>query len=142
MAIQGLLVNAFIGSLELPKDLMVSICLVLTIIGLATSMSFLYAAWRSEKSVTMALECWNLFLIDNGETIQDYPPISLITHGIIENKYKDNTYGAVDWERNLNNKMHLNKIDKFLNKLDCIMPFKLIPIVFILLWLLSIRCYA
>ena len=132
MAIQGLLVNAFISLTSS------NICMILAFIGFVTSISFLYAAWRSEKSVQMALECWNLFLIDNGKKIQDYPPIALITYGIIKNKSKDNIIGAVDWENKLNNAMNLKKIDKKLNKIDGIMPFKLIPLVFMFVWFLFI----
>lgn len=141
MAIQGLLANAFISSVAL-KDLMVSlnICMVLAFIGFVTSVSFLYATWRSEMSVRMALECWNLFLIDNGKKIQDYPPITLITYGIIKNESKDNIIGAVDWENKLNNAMNLKKIDKKLNKIDGIMPFKLIPMVFMFLWFICFIC--
>lgn len=135
-AIQGLLVNAYIITLTHQEELKVYlvICLVLAIIGLVTSFSFLYAVWRSEKSISMALACWNSFLIKNGKTIQDYPPIALITSGIIGMQSQDNLFGAVDWERDLNKMMNLKRIDKGLNKIDCFMPFKVLPIIFTVLW--------
>ncbi len=143
MVIQGLLFNAFINPLVHQKDLLVSsntVCIigiVIAFIGFITSISFSYAAWRSEKSVAMALECWNIFLISNGKKIQDYPPITLITKSIIGKEAKDNTIGTVDWENVLNNRMSLKKRDKKLNKIDGIMPFKFIPLVFIFLWIIS-----
>ena len=82
MALQGLLVNAFIGPLVLhQKDLMFStetikyIVTAIALMGVITSISFLHAAWRSKKSVMMALACWDLFLTNNTHKIQDYPPL-------------------------------------------------------------------
>lgn len=150
MALQGLLVNAFIGPLVLhQKDLMFStetikyIVTAIALMGVITSISFLHAAWRSKKSVMMALACWDLFLTNNTHKIQDYPPVTLITEGIIGKNAKDNIIGAKDWENDVNKMMYgdndcLKCCDKKKNKLDILMPFQLVPFVFIVFWIISI----
>lgn len=148
MAIQGLLINASIAlviqdKIILPRNSIYIILIVITALGLITSISFLHAVWRSKRSITMALKCWDLFLISNGKKIQDYPPIALITSGIIKNETKDNTIGVMDWENNLNKMMYgdddcLKCCDKKRNKLDFLMPFQLNPLIFIGLWFICI----
>ena len=149
MTIQGLLVNALINTLMCQKNLIFHlnvayiILIIISFIGLITSVSFLYAAWRSERSIKMALACWDLFLVETGQKIQDYPPISLITKGIIDKSAKKNIIGAIDWEKKVNVMMYgdddcLRCCDKRRNKLDFLMPFRLIPLIFIILWIASI----
>lgn len=149
ITIQGLLVNAVINSLVHQKDLMLSInatyVILISIVslGFITSVSFLHAAWRSERSIKMALACWDLFLIENTQKIQDFPPISLITKGIIDRGAKDNIIGAMDWEKKVSKMMYkdddcLKCCDKRRNKLDFLMPFQCMPIIFVILWFVSI----
>ena len=149
ITIQGLLVNAVINSLVHQKDLMLSInatyVILISIVslGFITSVSFLHAAWRSERSIKMALACWDLFLIENTRKIQDFPPISLISKGIIDKGAKDNIIGAMDWEKKVSKMMYkdddcLKCCDKRRNKLDFLMPFQWMPIIFAILWFVSI----
>lgn len=88
----------------------------------------------------MAHACWKLFLCKRNKNIQDYPPIHLLTKGIIENNSNSNEIGITDWENELNAKMYeyadkeKKQSDEQLNKYDCLMPFKAIPQIFLLLW--------
>lgn len=114
--------------------------ILIALVGTATSISFKYAAWRSEKAIEMAHACWKLFLCKRNQNIQDYPPIHLLTKGIIDNNYHSNEIGITDWENELNAKMYeyadegKKQSDERLNKYDCLMPFKAIPHIFLLLW--------
>ena len=62
------------------------ICLIISIMGLLISLSFIYAAWRSSLAISMALNCWNLALERNRARIIDCPPVCLITKNIIEQR--------------------------------------------------------
>lgn len=149
MAVQGLLITSFINVLIHQEKLIVvtntiyPVVIIIAFIGLVTSMSFLYAAWRSEKSVAMALACWDLSLLSRKYKIQNYPPVALITNGIIAKKSTANDIGSADWEKVVNDKMYgdndcLKCMDKKLNQIDWVMPFKLIPKVFTLLWVICV----
>ena len=146
LVIQGFLVT---GCCELyanrSLDEIFIMLVMISIIGIITSCSFLHAAWRSEKAIEMALACWNIFLEKNCFTTRVFPPVILLTEGIIRNG------GFVNPDDN-ENKKYENEIfrkmyekgkgrsrnDSIFNKFDCIMPFKAIPKLFLYLWLLTL----
>lgn len=149
MAIQGFLVA---GTCELTSvsENNVTLIFIIAIVGLSTSLSFGFAAWRSERAVAMALACWDIFLIQHKKVIKDYPPINLLTEGVInymnKNKsVKSNKRDKIEknrWEKHLylkmyNDRKHMYKRYHYiLNKLNCLMPFKLVPKVMALFWIL------
>lgn len=119
--------------------------IMISIIGFITSCSFLYAAWRSEKSIEMALACWNIFLEKNGFTTQVFPPVILLTEGVIRNGglANPNDNENIKYENEIFRKMYEKSKgrscnDSIFNKFDCIMPFKAIPKLFLYLWLLTL----
>lgn len=120
------------------------ICLIISIMGLLISLSFIYAAWRSSLAISMALNCWNLALERNRARIIDCPPVCLITKNIIEQRRvspDEDIIGANEWneimyERLLGERDELvTCITRELNKADFLMPYKMCPANFNILWL-------
>lgn len=120
------------------------ICLIISIMGLLISLSFIYAAWRSSLAISMALNCWNLALERNRARIIDCPPVCLITKNIIEQRQvspDEDIIGANEWneimyERLLGERDELvTCITRELNKADFLMPYKMCPAIFNILWL-------
>lgn len=146
LVIQGFL---FAGLCEIFSKESICLCcdknkyliLIIVIIGIVTSISFLFAAWRSEKAISMAMNAWNLFLEEKPAVIKDYPPICLITDSIISEKIpmKD-VIGINDWIEDINRLMYpkgreCKKCwDRLINKFEWLMPYKFLPIVFIMVW--------
>ena len=62
--------------------------LIISSIGFLTSLSLVYASWRSEKSIKMLLAVWDIFIREADKRYKDFPPVIALTSGII-NKYKD-----------------------------------------------------
>lgn len=120
------------------------ICIVIAIMGIFISISFLYAAWRSRMAVSMALSCWNLMLEIQKERIINYPPVCLITENIIKNitVAGEDNIGINEWNHLLNGKIMKNKKEfekwrlKTYNKIDVFMPYVFMPKVFLLLWII------
>lgn len=118
--------------------------IMISIIGFITSCSFLHAAWRSEKAIKMLLAVWDIFIGEANKRYKDYPPVIALTSGII-NKYKDdkNKKFTDNDKRELEiyylmyyKKTNIKrKWDSFLNKLDFLLPFMSIPVVFIIAWI-------
>lgn len=142
LVIQGFLVA---GGCELYAnkgfDEIFILLFAISIIGIIASCSFLHAAWRSEKSIEMALACWNIFLEKCGLTIQDFPPVILLTERIIRNGgfTNQNDDENIKYEKKIFRKMYENNDgrsckDSKSNKWDCIMPFKAIPKLFLYFW--------
>lgn len=144
LVIQGFLVA---GCCELyanrSLDEIFIMLVLISIIGIITSCSFLHAAWRSEKAIEMALACWNIFLEKNCFTTRVFPPVILLTEGIIRNggfvNPDDNENKK--YEKEIFRKMYDNNTDKSCkdnkyNKRDYIMPFKAIPKLFLYFWTL------
>ena len=143
LVIQGFLIGGICTLLSCDNNihlLLYIAYIIIALVGIATSISFKYAAWRSEKAIDMAHACWKLFLSKYNHKIQDYPPIHLLTTGIIDNNNNSNEIGITDWEKELNAKMYeytdkgKKENDERLNKCDWLMPFKTIPCIFLLLW--------
>lgn len=60
LVLQGLLVNGLIQTYIYKSDLannFLYIAIQITVFGILSSISFLYASWRSEKSIQMILAC-------------------------------------------------------------------------------------
>ena len=142
LVIQGFLIGGICTLLSCDNNhlLLHMAYILIALVGTATSISFRYAAWRSEKAIEMAHACWRLFLCKRNQNTQDYPPIHLLTMGIINNSCNSNEFGIAGWENELNAKMYeyadieKKQNDERLNKYDCLMPFKAIPQIFLLLW--------
>lgn len=143
LVIQGFLMGGICTLLSCDNNIYLLLYIayiLIALVGIATSISFKYAAWRSEKAINMAHACWKLFLSKSNHKIQDYPPVHLLTTGIIDNNSHSNEIGIQDWEKELNAKMYeytdkrKKKNDERLNKYDWLMPFKTIPCIFLLLW--------
>lgn len=150
LVIQGFLVA---GCCELYANKCLSqICpliLFISVIGAVVSFSFCHAAWRSEKSIEMLLACWDIFIRDNNRRIKGFPPVIALTESIIQ-KYKfsnenltENDIREIEIFHQIycvgkNYKKKNRKIcwDSKRNKLDCMLPFKAMPIVFFLAWII------
>lgn len=145
LVIQGFLVA---GCCELyanrSLDKIFIMLIMISIIGFITSCSFLHAAWRSEKAIKMLLAVWDIFIGEADKRYKDYPPVIALTSGII-NKYKDdkNKKFTDNDKRELEiyylmyyKKTNIKrKWDSFFNKLDFLLPFMSIPVVFMIAWI-------
>ena len=116
---------------------------LIVLIGLTTSLSFWHASWRSTLAVTFALSCWKDCLKEEPES--KYPPVSLITKEILK---KDNlsNHNSDPWIQEIYNRMNENKscwimgLDNLRNKCDCLLPYKFLPKLFLLIWIIY-GCY-
>ena len=111
-----------------------NIKIMISFIGIATSISFSHAAWRSERAVTFAIKCWEF----QNKGKKKYPPVSLITEEIL--KAKD----VESWEYKIRELMYKDKcccilwFDKLRNRCDRLLPYSALPILFFLFWALYI----
>lgn len=115
---------------------------MLSIIGLAISASFIHAAWRSDRAISMLFAYWDQVRNENRMRIEDYYPISPINEHIISSYYS-HSYGddfeTSVWEHKLAQRMNLKKHriwNKFMNKCDCLMPYNFLPKVFFVCWII------
>lgn len=115
------------------------------LIGITTSLSFWYAAWRSTQSVSFALNCWKEYIENEkymrSESRNDYPPISLITKDILEEDYPIGIFHSR--EASILKRMYPEnnrklRFYKYLNKIDWAMPYRTLPVLFLVFWLLFI----
>lgn len=107
----------------------------IVLIGIVTSLSFLYAAWRSTLAVSFAFACWKKRMKDKCK--KKIPPISLITKEILETEYPISETNS--WEASILKIMYPKnnkelRWDKFWNNWDWIMPYRILPILFFLFW--------
>lgn len=116
--------------------------IMLSIIGLAISASFIHAAWRSDRAISMFFAYWDQIRCENGMNVADYYPISPINEHIISSyyshSYEENFEDSV-WEHKLAQRMNLKKHrkwNKFMNKFDCLMPYKFLPKIFFVCWII------
>lgn len=116
--------------------------IMLSIIGLAISASFIHAAWRSDRAISMLFAYWDQIRCENGMNVADYYPISPINEHIISSyyshSYEENFEDSV-WEHKLAQRMNLKKHrkwNKFMNKFDCLMPYKFLPKIFFVCWII------
>lgn len=150
LVIQGFLVA---GCCELyANKCLCQICyliLIISVIGIVTSLSFWHAAWRSEKAIEMVLACWDIFIRDNNRRIKEFPPVIALTKSIIQRykfsneKLTENDNREIEIFHQIycvgkNYKKKKRKIcwDSKRNNLDCMLPFKAMPIVFFLAWII------
>ena len=117
--------------------------LLISFLGILVSVSFGYAAWRSTKAVDMAIACWKLFLEENGKVLSEYPPINLITKGIISHKIdvSDDNIGEAQWNKKIFNRMYSDKnyfIDRKINELEFLLPYRLLPLIFFVFWIVLV----
>lgn len=145
LIIQGFLIAGLCSLCEKSDPGLLS--LLISCIGLLVSFSFMYAAWRSTKAVTMAIVCWKLFLKDNKKVLCDYPPINLITKEIISHKtdIDDDDIGASEWNKKIFNRMYkgqISYIDKKINGLEFLLPYRFLPVVFMVLWIVIIIAFC
>ena len=128
--------------------------LIIFVIGIVTSVSFWHAAWRSEKAIEMLLACWDIFIRDNNRSIKEFPPVIALTKSIIQKHKFNKQHPTVNDNREIeifrqiycvgkNHKKIKWKIrcDFWCNRFDCMLPFKAIPIVFLIVWIIvSFMC--
>ena len=110
---------------------------VVSFVGAISSVCFWYAGWRSEKAVDMLLAFWDELRSENRLEISAFYPVIPLTEGIIKNYFANCYNEAFEdsvWEHKLANRMRLHQKDRWINKLDYLMPYKLIPKLFAYLW--------
>ena len=125
------------------NDMKKCLLAIAVLIGIITSISFLFAAWRSAKAIAMAMSAWDKFLEENKNVIEDYPPVCLITDSIISKTVPSmDNIGIENWVKCMNKQMYpegkeCKKCrDKLINKFEWLMPFKFIPLFFIVIWVI------
>ena len=112
---------------------------VLSLIGFVISISFAFAAWRSEKAISMLFTYWDQIRCENGMKIADNYPVSPINDHIISNYFAhsyEEDFETSIWEHKLAHRMNLKKWDKIMNKHDEFMPYKFLPRMFLLCWII------
>ena len=114
----------------------------LSIIGIAISASFIHAAWRSDRAISMLFAYWNQIRSENGMNVADYYPISPINEHIISSYYShsyEEDFETSVWEHRLAQRMNLRKhrrCNMFMNKHDWLMPYKFLPKIFFVCWII------
>lgn len=115
---------------------------MLSFIGIVISISFIHAAWRSDRAVSMLFAYWDQVRSENGMNVADYYPISPINEHIISSYYShtyEEDFDTSVWEHKLAQRMNLKKHrkwNKFMNKCDCLMPYKFLPKMFFVCWII------
>lgn len=116
--------------------------IIIGIVGFLISVSFAFAAWRSEKAVDMLLAFWDQVREENKMGIADNYPVIPLTSGIIKDYFRFGCYVSFDkskdtiWQCKLAMRMKLTCIDMLINKCAGLMPYKFIPKLFLVCWLL------
>lgn len=113
--------------------------ITMALIGSVISVSFAFAAWRSDKAIDMLFAYWDQIRCENGMKIKDYYPISPISKNIIYhfvmNSYDKNNDDSI-WEHDIAKQMHIGRFDKWINKCDILMPYKFLPWMFLFCWII------
>lgn len=115
---------------------------MLSIIGIAISASFIHAAWRSDRAISMLFAYWDQIRSENGMNVADYYPISPINEHIISSYYShsyEEDFETSVWEHRLAQRMNLRKLRRrnmFMNKHDWLMPYKFLPKIFFVCWII------
>ena len=112
---------------------------MLSIIGIAISASFIHAAWRSDRAISMLFAYWDQIRCETGMKIKDYYPISPISKNIIYNfltNFYDKNNDDSIWEHDIAKRMHIGGLDKWINKCDILMPYKFLPWMFLFCWII------
>ena len=135
LVIQGFLINGICEDFGHPL-----IPFLIAIIGIIICLSFNHAAWRSTLAVSFAISCWKNRLNEANLSEKGLPPISLITKEILE---VNNSNGKRElWKAKIQNLMYSQEscklcVDKIRNSLDLILPYRLLPIVFCVFWVIN-----
>lgn len=112
--------------------------IIMSFLGGIISVSFIIAAWRSDKAIDMLFAYWDLIRCETGMKIKDYYPISPISKNIIYNffmnSYDKNNEDSI-WEHDIAKRMHIGGLDKLANKCDFLMPYKFLPWMFLFCWI-------
>ena len=112
--------------------------IIMSFIGGIISVSFIIAAWRSDKAIDMLFAYWDQIRCETGMKIKDYYPISPISKNIIYNyfmnSYDKNNDDSI-WEHDIAKRMHIGGFDKWINKCDILMPYKFLPWLFLFCWI-------
>lgn len=85
---------------------------MLSIIGIAISASFIHAAWRSDRAISMLFAYWDQIRCENGMNVADYYPISPINEHIISSYYShsyEEDFETSVWEHKLAQRMNFKK---------------------------------
>ena len=115
---------------------------MLSIIGIAISASFIRAACRSDRAISMLFVYWNQIRSENGMNVADYYPISPINEHIISSYYShsyEEDFETSVWEHRLAQRMNLRKHRRwnmFMNKHDRLMPYTFLPKIFFVCWII------
>lgn len=115
---------------------------MLSIIGIAISASFIHAAWRSDRAISMLFAYWDQIRSENGMNVADYYPISPINEHIISSYYShsyEEDFETSVWEHRLAQRMNLRihrRRNMFMNKHDWLMPYKILPWTFFVCWII------
>ena len=113
--------------------------IIMSFIGGIISVSFIIAAWRSDKAIDMLFAYWDQIRCETGMKIKDYYPISPISKNIIYNffmnSYDKNNDDSI-WEHDIAKRMHIGGSDKWINKCDILMPYKFLPWMFLFCWII------
>lgn len=107
LVIQGFLIAGYCELLSKQLNNIDCYMLGITIIGVAVSIAFRYAAWRSQKAIDMVLACWNTFLETYDFKIKQFPPFCFLTNEVISPETKDNdNIGCYAWNKMLHESMY------------------------------------
>lgn len=135
LVIQGFLIA---GICKLPSESYLH--LLIAIVGFVSSIAFRHAAWRSTLAVSYALACWEKRV--GAERKTKLPPVSLITKDILDaekSSKKDNS-----WKLAIRELMYRDKTedelrkDKKKNQRDYLLPYRLLPVLFLVFWFLYV----
>lgn len=134
LVIQGFLISGICRD-----DISHILCILVSIVGIVTSLSFGHAAWRSSLAISYALACWRE-KADNNSLIE-LPPVSLITKKILEAKGKPKIDDC-SWEFKIQQRMYPPKDtcvswwNRLRNKCDWALPYRILPVLFFLFWII------
>lgn len=109
---------------------------LIAIVGIVSSIAFRHAAWRSTLAVSFALACWENRVSANLRT--KLPPVSLITKEILDAEKSPKNDNS--WEMKIQKLMYRDKTedelrsDKRWNKRDYLLPYRSLPVLFLIFW--------
>ena len=132
LVIQGFLIA---GICQLPDSSYLPFFIAM--VGYVSSVAFRHAAWRSTLAVSYVLACWENHV---GDLRTKLPPVSLITKEILDTgklpSIPDSWQIAI-WRLMNRDKTRTEILkDRKRNKCDYLLPYRLLPALFCVFWLL------